>query len=52
MINPIRAVFVGDGSLLVRCAEAFLEAGHEVVCISSADPGTACLRRCWRVRTV
>jgi len=38
MINPIRAVFVGDGSLLVRCAEAFLEAGHEVVCISSADP--------------
>jgi len=38
MINPIRAVFVGDGSLLVRCAEAFLEAGHEVVCIASADP--------------
>jgi hypothetical protein len=28
MINPIRAVFVGDGSLVVRCAEAFLEAGH------------------------
>ncbi len=38
MINPIRAVFVGDGSLVVRCAEAFLEAGHEVGRIASADP--------------
>ena len=37
MQHPTRAVFVGDGSLLVRCAEAFLEAGHVVVRVASAD---------------
>ena len=26
-----RAIFFGDSSLLIHCAEAFLEAGHEVV---------------------
>jgi natural product biosynthesis luciferase-like monooxygenase protein len=31
------AVFVGDGSLLVRCAQAFLDAGHQVVAVASHD---------------
>ncbi len=39
MHSPIRAVFVGDGSLLVRCVDAFREAGHAVVRVASADDG-------------
>ena len=29
------AVFVGDGSLLIQCASAYLEAGHEVGAVAS-----------------
>jgi natural product biosynthesis luciferase-like monooxygenase protein len=29
------AVFVGDGSLLIQCADAFLAAGHEISAIAS-----------------
>lgn len=32
------AVFVGGGSLLVRCAEAYLNAGHSVKAVLSANP--------------
>lgn len=35
--EKLRAVFVGEGSLLVRCAEAFLAAGHQVLAICSAN---------------
>jgi natural product biosynthesis luciferase-like monooxygenase protein len=31
------AVFVGDGSLLVQCAEAFRQAGHQVLAVVSAS---------------
>ena len=34
-----RAVFMGDGTLLVRCAQAWLEAGQAVAAIASADAG-------------
>jgi natural product biosynthesis luciferase-like monooxygenase protein len=37
MMGSSSAVFVGDGSLLVRCAQAFLEAGHQVVAVASQD---------------
>ena len=37
MTKPMRAVFVGDGSLLVRCAQAWREAGQEVAGVASAD---------------
>lgn len=33
----LRAVFVGEGSLLIRCAEVFLAAGHQVAAICSAN---------------
>ena len=39
MLPSIRAVFVGDGSLLVRCVDAFRQAGHAVVRVASADDG-------------
>ena len=32
------AVFVGAGSLLVRCAEAYLNAGHSIKAVLSANP--------------
>ncbi|KQT09697.1 MupA/Atu3671 family FMN-dependent luciferase-like monooxygenase [Ramlibacter sp. Leaf400] len=32
------AVFVGDGSLLVQCADAFRRAGHGIVAVVSASP--------------
>ncbi len=40
MIRKIEtsAVFVGGGSLLVRCAEAYLNAGHSVKAVLSANP--------------
>lgn len=38
MLLPTRAVFVGDGSLLIRCADAFRAAGHEIAGIASRDP--------------
>ncbi|MES2481041.1 MAG: MupA/Atu3671 family FMN-dependent luciferase-like monooxygenase [Pseudomonadota bacterium] len=38
MPRPARAVFVGDGSLLIRCADAFRAAGHHIACIASHDP--------------
>lgn len=31
------AIFVGDGDLLVQCAETFLAAGHAVVAVSTSD---------------
>src|SRR5688572_18733561 len=34
-MNSTSAVFVGDGSLLVQCAEAYLSAGHAVRCVAS-----------------
>ncbi len=33
----LRAVFVGEGSLLIRCADAFRAAGHQVVAVCSAN---------------
>ena len=33
-----RAWFVGEGSLLVRCAEVYLRSGHTVAGIASSDP--------------
>jgi natural product biosynthesis luciferase-like monooxygenase protein len=35
--RALRAVFIGEGSLLIRCAEAFMAAGHQVVAICSAN---------------
>lgn len=37
MTQAMRAVFVGDGSLLVRCAQAWREAGHEVAGVASGE---------------
>ncbi len=37
MSKTNRAVFVGDGTLLVRCAEAFRAQGHTVAGVASAD---------------
>jgi natural product biosynthesis luciferase-like monooxygenase protein len=34
-MSSTSAVFVGDGSLLVQCAEAYLSAGHTVRCVVS-----------------
>ena len=33
-----RAVFVGDGSLLIQCAEAYGQAGHDIRAVASANP--------------
>ena len=38
MHPAIRAVFVGDGTLLIRCAQAFLDAGHTLVAVASGHP--------------
>lgn len=35
--HTLRAVFIGEGSLLIRCAEAFLAAGHQVAAICTAN---------------
>ncbi|MCC7043084.1 MAG: LLM class flavin-dependent oxidoreductase [Acidobacteria bacterium] len=35
---PPRAWFIGEGTLLVRCAELYLRAGHTVAGIASSDP--------------
>src|SRR5690348_8848912 len=32
------SVFIGDGSLLVQCAEAFVRAGHRIEAVVSAAP--------------
>ena len=32
------AYFVGDGTLLIRCAEAFLQAGGQVAGVVTAAP--------------
>jgi len=37
MSNSTRAVFIGDGTLLVRCAEAFRSQGHQVAAVASGD---------------
>ena len=34
-MNNTSAVFIGDGSLLIQCAEAFLDAGHAIRCVAS-----------------
>jgi len=34
-MSSTSAVFIGDGSLLIRCAEAYLSAGHAVRCVAS-----------------
>ncbi len=36
--SPLRAVFVGGQSLLIRCAEHFLDNGHEIRAIVTTDP--------------
>jgi natural product biosynthesis luciferase-like monooxygenase protein len=36
-MSSASAVFVGDGSLLVRCAQAWKEAGHTVKLVASAN---------------
>ncbi len=36
--NPVRAVFCGDGTLLIQCAEVFREAGGEITAVISSDP--------------
>ena len=38
MSEANRAVFVGEGSLLIRCAQAWREAGQAVVAVASAHP--------------
>ncbi len=38
---PLRAVVVGDGTLLIRCAEAALERRYALLAIVSADPVVA-----------
>lgn len=35
---PLSAVFIGQGTLLVRCAEVFLAAGHRVSAVVSTAP--------------
>ena len=35
---PLAAVFIGQGTLLVRCAEVFLAAGHRVSAVVSTEP--------------
>ncbi|HSW17526.1 MAG TPA: MupA/Atu3671 family FMN-dependent luciferase-like monooxygenase [Ramlibacter sp.] len=37
MSVPVRAAFVGDGTLMVRCIEAYRSAGHQVTMVASAD---------------
>lgn len=37
MTVTMRAVFVGDGSLLTRCAQAWLDAGHAIAGVASAN---------------
>ncbi len=37
MVTTTNAVFIGDGSLLVQCAEAFRKAGHAVAAVVSAS---------------
>ena len=32
------AIFVGDGSLLIRCAQVFRQAGHRVAAVLSGNP--------------
>ena len=34
-MSSASAVFIGDGSLLIQCAEAFLDAGHEIRFVAS-----------------
>ncbi len=36
-MKKIKAVFVGDGSLLVQCAQAWRDAGHEALAVVSAS---------------
>jgi natural product biosynthesis luciferase-like monooxygenase protein len=38
-MSSTRAVFIGNGSLLIQCAQAWMDAGHAIVCIAtrSAD---------------
>ncbi|HEX2036296.1 MAG TPA: formyltransferase family protein [Chloroflexota bacterium] len=38
MPTPLRGAFIGEGTLLVRCAETFLAAGHEICAVVSAEP--------------
>lgn len=35
--SPLRALFVGDGSLLIRCAEIYIQAGHCVVGVVTSN---------------
>ncbi|NPC57303.1 MupA/Atu3671 family FMN-dependent luciferase-like monooxygenase [Caenimonas soli] len=37
-MSSTSAVFVGDGSLLVQCGEAYLSAGHAIRCVASHAP--------------
>ena len=34
-MSSTSAIFIGDGSLLIRCAQAYLAAGHSVRCVAS-----------------
>ncbi len=36
-MQKIKAIFIGDGSLLVNCAELFLSEGYEIVGVSTQD---------------
>ncbi|MBL0422889.1 LLM class flavin-dependent oxidoreductase [Ramlibacter sp. AW1] len=38
MFKPSCAVFVGDGTLLIRCAQAYRSEGHQIAAVASADP--------------
>jgi methionyl-tRNA formyltransferase len=38
LVAVLSAVFMGQGTLLVRCAEEFLQAGHRVVAVVSSEP--------------
>jgi methionyl-tRNA formyltransferase len=39
MMSSKSAVFVGDGTLLIRCAQAWQEAGHAIACVVSHNNG-------------
>jgi len=36
--NKLWSVFIGEGTLLIQCAEIFLNAGHGIVAVVSEDP--------------
>ena len=40
-MSPLRALFVGDGSLLVRCAEIYVQTGNSIVGVVTSNGAVA-----------